>query len=132
MKASGLPRHALRKHTEKTLRKLDKNVDNMAEKRSKLPAEQREIKNMVNSVLLDLRVGIIPIDTSQARGTGRRSLLQWKENWVKAKREEVMQQLLAKEQEVEDRINQRRTVFIEMETGVIARQLELLVECSDQ
>ena len=43
---------------------------------------------------------------------------KWKENWVKAKRDEVMQQLLAKEKEVEDRINQRRLVFIEMETGV--------------
>lgn len=112
--------HALRKHTEKTLKKLDKNVEKMAEQRSKLPMEQREIKDMVNSVLLDLRVGIIPIDVKVKPGVQalRIATAKWKEAWVKAKREEVMQQLLAKEQQVENRINQRRLVFIEMETGV--------------
>jgi hypothetical protein len=111
---------ALRKHTEKTLKKLDKNVEAMAEKRSKLPLEQKEIKKMTQAALLDLKVGIVAIDVKLK--PGKQALIiatkRWREQWVKNKREEVMQQLLKKEQEVEERINRRRLVFIDMETEV--------------
>ena len=52
-------RGCLAKTYGKDTSQIDKNINNMAEKRSKLPMEQREIKK-IQKALLDIKVGIIP------------------------------------------------------------------------
>lgn len=113
----------LRKHTEKTLKKLDKNIDSMVEKRSKLPLEQREIKKMTQKALLDIKVGIVSVDVRVKPGVQAKGIAteRWKEQWVKSKRDDVMASLLKDEQYVEDRINQRRLLFIDLENDVVRK-----------
>ena len=112
---------ALHKHTAKTLKKLELNIDKMAVAKADSWQGQREIKQGVASVLLDMKCGIIPLDMTVKPGiqASRESRVRWLAKWVENKRISVMDELAAKEKAVEERINQRRLEFIALEKGVI-------------
>jgi len=112
---------ALRKHTSKTLKKMEKHVDNMAVAKADSWQGQREIKQGVPSVLLDMKCGVVEIDTSVKPGiqAAKESRRRWIVNWIKEKRQSVMDDLFLREKAVEERINRRRLLFIDLEKGVI-------------
>jgi hypothetical protein len=112
---------ALRTHTTKTLKKLNKHVDKMAITKADSWQGQREIKQGVANCLLDMRCGTVEIDTTVKAGVqaARLSRERWIEKWISNKRESVMDELFSREKAVEARINARRETFIAMEKGVI-------------
>ena len=112
---------ALRAHTTKTLKKLNKNVDKLAIIKADGYLGQREIKQGVPAVLLDMKCGVIEIDTKVRPGiqASLESRKRWIIKWTEQKRSDVMNELEAREQEVEARINQRRMEFMALEKGVI-------------
>ena len=112
---------ALRKHTSKTLKKLEKHVDKMALAKADSYLGQREIKQMVPNALLDMKCGLIPIDAGVKPGkqASRIARERWIEKWTTEKRTAVMDDLLSREKAVEERINTRRVIFMAHEKGVI-------------
>jgi len=113
--------NALRSETDKAIRKLDRTIDKLAEKKSHDHTSLLQIKRGIGAVLLEMKMGLIKIDltrdpTEQAAEISR---INWLQKWKEDKRRDVMHELFRKEKEVEDRINSRRLEFIEMENNVL-------------
>lgn len=112
---------ALRHQVARVSNKLEKNIKRLAQLRSEEPDAHRLIKQGISPVLLEMKMGVLKINPDMKPGVQALQISKERfiEKWIIEKRQQVVQELLILEREVEQRINERRAEFIDMERSVV-------------